>query len=186
MGVGRKRKTGPRQPNGRPAEKSKALQAKENMAVAINGRQNVFGLSEEKAKQPRAETELGRLALDGLLCPRNEARNAALYLAGEFWRQTRMNAERALECRRMASGGDMERIRGYDASDGTDLGFIEKCERAIKIDNELRQFVAYGNALEKTTIPAAENWATSKFRLRRLRHETGRVKRYMDKNGIVA
>ena len=181
---GRRRKPGARQPNGQPA-RNKAAEEKETMSVAIGARQTVWGLSEADAKRMEAGTVLGRLALDGVLSPGKERHNAELYLAGEFYLRTRLAAQRALECRKMASGGNLERVHGYDGDDGTDPDYVEQCQRAIQKSDDLMaeiQLDGGWHAISAAYMVIIEDMEPPE--LTWLRRALESVRRYMRINGV--
>jgi len=64
--AGRKRKMGEREGNGRI---SRALYHEDERKVALDARRRVFGLTKKQAEHELAGTLVGRLALQGYLCP---------------------------------------------------------------------------------------------------------------------
>ena len=181
---GRNRKSVRRQPNGQPA-RSTRLEEQETRSVVIAYRQKQ-GLSEEQAKRMEAESELGRMAILGQLA-KNEGINSALYLAGEFYLQTRNKAQQARQCRQMKSGGDLERTGGYYNMPLTPE-YVEQCQRAIERDEELRNGIGKGgaweNALDKVTAPSREDWVTNPIRFQMVMVGLQGVRRYMLANGV--
>jgi hypothetical protein len=90
MRAGRKRKTGPREANGRLKRSYvSAREEAENAAVALEARKRIFGLSERQARDPLASTVVGRLCLTGGI-------TMAQHDAALRWLQTRNAYQRAL------------------------------------------------------------------------------------------
>lgn len=75
---GRKRKAGPREPNGRPQRRSVGTAEQDAMRTAIEYRQRVFGISPVDVRDQKAATLLGRLCLSGAV-------SEAQWQAGEDW-----------------------------------------------------------------------------------------------------
>ena len=135
---GRNRKPGRREPGGRLQRKSQAAEARQ---VVIDYRQNQYGLSQDDAAQPRAETVFGRLALGGSLHP-DQFTNDILYEAGILFRRTREAAHRALQSQQMRSGGDLEWMPpGYDSDCGSSPDYVRECAAARQMDERLRACV---------------------------------------------
>lgn len=94
-------------------------------------RTRVLGLSKEAATCVEAATVFGRMYLCGVV-------TKLQYDAGIEFFAARKAYLRAIQARGMASGGDMERQRGHDGSDGTDPAYVEACEAAERIYLRMR------------------------------------------------
>lgn len=113
--------------------------------MVVDYRKRVYGRSDVDAEQPQAESELGRLCQDGELwphkSPERRRQNDLLREAGEFYLKVRTAAQKAVLVRKVQSAGNLERVNGFDASDGTDPDYVESCNRAIKTNDELRRAI---------------------------------------------
>ena len=114
-------------------------------SIGIGYRQRVFGRSDADADQPEAATVLGRLAQDGFLWPHKSSdrrrQNDLLREAGEFYLKTRTAAQKAMLVKPIASAGNLERAGGFDGSDGADPDYVERCRRAIQVNDDLRNAI---------------------------------------------
>jgi len=119
--AGRKRKLTIRYPNGRALAKPHHARVESMLAVAIEARQRVFGLSVENATRVEAVDLLGRLRLSGEI---SEAQHAA----GLAYAQEREDYHRVMLSRPVPSAGDLERQPGFDGSDGSSPGYVAWCQ----------------------------------------------------------
>jgi len=120
---GRKRKPGPREPNGRVSRKKAEVivrteeTERQTMATVIKARCKRFGLSEDRARLPMAGSAIGRMCLGGELTV--DQHDAALrYLEA---RKDGLNAIMA-----KADGGG----EGGSSGDVVTSGYAEWCKRA--------------------------------------------------------
>ena len=182
---GRKRKSGPRQPNGQPA-RCRATQEREAKSVVIAYRRGALGRSEADATQPEAESVIGRLCQDGALwpfkSPERGARNAKLLEAADYYAKTRMAALRAIpEIRKLRSGADFDKSGGYDSSDGTDPAYVANCRRAIAVNDELRMAIQKHASWQGVVAVDLTVWGGYQPReMEHLRNGLAAIRKFMD------
>lgn len=136
--------------------------------VARAYRRRVYGLNEDQSKDVKAESALGRIVLKWFV-PKlpHESEHAALermrinemvqslWESGEWYRSIRAEEQRALLVRQIASAGDLERMGGYDARDGTDPAYVESVQRALERGELCRRaLLECGEVLAQMVIEA--------------------------------
>src|SRR3990167_11225536 len=125
---GRRRSNAKRYATGRIVQPAAA----EMRATVIEARQRVYGLGKSQAAEPEAIDVLGRMYLVGEISQRQKQ-------AGDRYAEIRRDYRKAILARRMPSGGNLERQRGHDDSDGTDQAYVAWCERSIAVYDHLRR-----------------------------------------------
>lgn len=125
---------GMREPSGKLQRLPKAKLEELNRAVVLDARQRLYGLSEDAAKQAEAEDILGRLYLMREI-------SRAQYEAGRRYLEIVSEYRWSILAKGMASASDMDRQRGFDASDGLDPAYIERCRRAEEAYKRVRRAV---------------------------------------------
>lgn len=135
-----------RMPTGRVIERTKAERDPTKVVMAY--RQRVHSLNADQAKHVKAATALGRMAFHAPLTEEQ-------WEAGEWYREIRIAERRALLVRHIASAGDLERMGGYDARDGTDPAYIESVQRALERGETCRRaLLECGEALAQMVLEA--------------------------------
>lgn len=114
-----------RHPSGQVVRKTEAQRIKETMAVVVNARMLHHDLTEAQAKKGDAGTVLGRLLITGEISYRQHE-------AGKLYADFAADGRRALGVNGIPSGSDIQRVRSYDGSDGSDAEYIKRCRAAIE------------------------------------------------------
>jgi hypothetical protein len=133
MARGRKRKAGPRFPNGQP-KRSRPEEAKENKSVGIQARIRVHKLKPAEAEREEAGHVLGRMLIEGHLGPAlaedgGPGIGQLRFNAGEEYENICRFYARAMGTRGVRSGSDYNGPAGYDGSEGDDPAYVARCNR---------------------------------------------------------
>jgi hypothetical protein len=151
---GRKRKSGGhRQPDGRRAKLSHQARA-EALSVGLSARMRVHGLSKQNATRQEASDWLGRMHLkqDFGGNPIITARQLEAY---GLWVKVVAGYLRALDKRRERSASDLNCSPGYDARQGDEDGYVERCARAVDAyDRAKAVIVSCGDKYAWNTLQA--------------------------------
>jgi hypothetical protein len=138
---GRKRNTTARRyPSGDAVAPTEAEREKDILALGLEARMRLFGLSPTKASHPAAGTAFGRAYLAGELHPFDSAHNQSLFDAGLEFERRRRAYRRAIHAMRLASAGDLDRQSGCGPSFGDTESpeLVEASQRAMRSYAELR------------------------------------------------
>jgi hypothetical protein len=156
---GRKRMIAARRhPGGQVVRRSPEERVKEVRAVVETARQRVYELWPYQASQWESVDAVGRAFLRGhfgdLSTDVGKAQASAMLSAARLYEQVQINHRRAVEARRMRSGGDLDRSGGYDASDGTEPLYVHWCENAEREMRETRRALLEAHPLAQLAVDA--------------------------------
>lgn len=126
---GRPRKAGARYPNGKRTD---AEREKDILATGLSARQRVLGLSASFARRVEASTVFGRLRLSGAISDHQ-------YLAGEEYHRIVRRYHRAILAKQMTSGGNLDRMGGFDGGEGDEPDYVEQCQRDRRAYGDARR-----------------------------------------------
>lgn len=139
---------------------SQTQRAEDARAVALQARQNLFGVTAEEAARMPETTWLGALSARGRLSDRR-------YAALAEYREVCRTYDRMMLARPTPSAGDLNRSHGYDGDDGTSDEYrarynrakdrFDRCMAALDNcpDKRVRSTV---NGLVFTDMPPAEGF----------------------------
>lgn len=129
---GRKRRPGRREANGRHQRVSSEAEREAIISVVLDARRRVYGVTDAEARRMKATDHLARMEARGEIEPREyEAalRYAALMQDYELF---------FIPGQRPQKAGDLDRVSGYDDSDGDDASYVERWNRVKRDVAECR------------------------------------------------
>lgn len=127
-------------------EKEKA----ENMAVAIEARQRVFGVSKADAKTQLAGSAIGRLLMGSNLASGEQAR--AFSEAADEFREKRARFESAIDAKRLTTSTDYTGIRQGRSRDMEDPAYVSWCNAVRRDYAEIRRAILEADPLAMTML----------------------------------
>lgn len=136
-----------RHPCGQVVKRTPEEKADEARQVGREARQRVFGLSVGDSVKPEAGYALGRLRLTNTIS--QEQINA-----GEEYEKVIRRYERAILVKRPISGGNIDRIGGFDDGDGTDEDYVEECNLARRAYGDARRALIDADPLAQMAVDA--------------------------------
>jgi hypothetical protein len=128
-----------RYPSGDVVPPTEAERERDILAIGLEARIRIHGLSPSKASHPAAGTAFGRAYLAGELHPHDPAHNALLYDAGLEFERRRRAYRRAINAMRLPSAADLDRQSGFDGEESPAL--VEAHQRAMRSYAELRSAI---------------------------------------------
>lgn len=139
-----------REPSGKRQRASAQERANTVMAVALAGRERVFGLSAEQAKAMPESSALGRLRASREISMRQ-------YEAGARYQGIARDYAKALGAKGLPQPGDLNRSRAHDGDDGTAEDYVRWCRRAIERHDACARALGEADRLDRhasTTVRA--------------------------------
>lgn len=133
--------------------------------IGVVARERVHGLTPMQAAIPEAGDAIGRAFLQGCLGDLSTDAGRVLangrLQAARMYERVELDARRASLARSMPSGGDLERISGYDASEGTEPAYVDFCENAERRSRECRHALLEAAVLHRAPLIqfAVNTWA---------------------------
>lgn len=155
---GRKRKgNAQRHPSGQVVRRSYEEREADVLAVVVDARVRLFGVSQDKAKTQEAGHALGREWLRTRFFSDDDVEkiSAKQVAAAELFEKIHRNYSRALMAKNVASAGNLDRQGGHDSSDGAEPDYVARCSADERAYVESRRVLLDTSPL---ALFAVETW----------------------------